>query len=254
MRPIAPSPEWYREAARLRKQLSRDRSVWHAEAWALRAGICTIVPKSGMIIPNMGTLFAHTSSGLAGALFSPVQLKVLGLLFGQPERRFQSAELIRLANSGTGAVHRQLGRLEEVGWVTATRVGNQKHYQANPECPAFDELRGLIAKTVGLVEPIRRALKLLSESISVAFIYGSMAKGKDTAESDIDLMIVSASLGLADLYTVLENVESMLGRSVNPNIMTPAEWKKRRHVPDSFVARVASQPRLFVVGGEHDLG
>ena len=253
MCPIAPSPEWCREAARLRKQLSRDRSVWHAEAWALRAGICTIVPKLGMIIPNMGTIFAHTSSGLAGALFSPVQLKVLGLLFGQPERRFQSAELIRLANSGTGAVHRQLGRLEEVGWVTATRVGNQKHYQANPECPAFDELRGLIVKTVGLVEPIRRALEPLSDRISAAFVYGSIAKGEAHAESDIDLLIVSATLGLADLYDHLQEAESTLGRTVNPNIMTATEWKRKRQVPDSFVARVASQPKLFVVGDAHDL-
>jgi len=181
----------------------------------------TSVPKSGMILPNMGTISGHVSSGLAGALFSPVQQKVLGLLFGQPGRRFQSAELIRLAGSGTGAVHRQLRRLEAAGWVTVTRIGNQKHYQANEACPAFEELRGLIAKTVGLVEPIRAALEPMSEDISVAFIYGSIA--------------------------------TALGRTVNPNIMTPEEWKKRRQVPDSFAARIASQPHLFVLGGESDL-
>ncbi len=205
-----------------------------------------------MILPNMGMISEHASSGLAGALFSPVQLKVLGLLFGQPGRRFQSAELIRLVGSGTGAVHRQLRRLEEAGWVTVSRIGNQKHYQANQTCPAFDELRGLIAKTVGLVEPIRRALEPLSESISVAFIYGSIAKGEARAESDIDLMIVSATLGLADLYEVLQGAESALGRPVNPNIMTPEEWKKRLQVPDSFAARIASQPHMFVLGGERD--
>lgn len=206
-----------------------------------------------MLLPNMGTISEHASSGLAGALFSPVQQKVLGLLFGQPGRRFQSAELIRLANSGTGAVHRQLRRLEDAGWVTVSRIGNQKHYQANEACPAFDELRGLIAKTVGLVQPIRAALEPLSEDISVAFIYGSIAKGEAHAESDIDLLIVSATLGLADLYEHLQEAESTLGRSVSPNIMTPAEWRKRRQVPDSFAERVASQPHLFVVGGENEL-
>jgi len=206
-----------------------------------------------MIIPNMGTISEHASSGLAGALFSPVQQTVLGLLFGQPGRRFQSAELIRLADSGTGAVHRQLRRLETAGWVTASRVGNQKHYQANEACPAFDELRGLIAKTVGLVEPIRAVLEPLSEDISVAFIYGSIAKGEERAESDIDLLILSETLGLADVYPALRPVESALGRSVNPNIMTPEEWKKRRQVPDSFAGRIASQPHLFVLGGESDL-
>ena len=121
-------------------------------------GDFTVVPISGIIITNMGMKARPTHSGLAEALFSPVQMKVLGLLFGQPERVFQSAELIRLADSGTGAVHRQLRRLEDAGWVSISRVGNQKHYQANQACPAFHELRGLIVKTVGLVEPLRKAL------------------------------------------------------------------------------------------------
>lgn len=206
-----------------------------------------------MLIPNMGISSDRATSSLAGALFSRVQLKVLDMLFGQSERTFQSAEIIRLADSGTGAVHRQLHRLADAGWVTVTPVGNQKHYQANSACPAFDELRGLIVKTVGLVEPIRKALEPLSDRITAAFIYGSMAKGEAHADSDIDLLVVSATLGLADLYTVLEEVESTLGRSVNPNIMTPAEWRKKRQVPDSFAERVALQPHLFVVGGEHEL-
>lgn len=96
--------------------------------------------------------------GLADALFTRVQQRVLGLLFGQPERRFQSAELIRLADSGTGAAHRQLARLADAGLVTVTRTGNQKHYQAREDSPVFAELHGLVVKTVGLVGPIRRAL------------------------------------------------------------------------------------------------
>ncbi len=201
----------------------------------------------------MGTILKQGSHSLAGALFSPVQMKVLGLLFGQPERTFQSAELIRLADSGTGAVHRQLGKLEAAGWITASRVGNQKHYQANQACPAFDELSGLIVKTVGLVGPIRKALEPLSDRISVAFVYGSIAKGEAHADSDIDLLIVSDILGLADIYDHLQQAESALGRTVNPNLMTAQEWQQKLQVPDSFVARVASQPKLFVMGDEHDL-
>ncbi|MBN1857853.1 nucleotidyltransferase domain-containing protein [Candidatus Bipolaricaulota bacterium] len=212
------------------------------------------VPVSGMILPNMGSTTTAASLGLAEALFSPVQRKVLGLLFGQPERVFQSAELIRLAASGTGAVHRQLRRLEDAGWVSVSRVGNQKHYRANRDCPAFDELRGLIVKTVGLVEPIRQALEALSSKISVAFVYGSIAKGEARAESDVDLLIVSATLGLADVYERLQDAETTLGRTVNPNILTLEEWKKKRQVPDSFVARIASQPKLFVLGDAHELG
>src|SRR5438105_9537546 len=96
--------------------------------------------------------------GLADALFSPVQQRVLALLYGQPQRRFQSAELIRLAKGGTGGVHRVLTRLANAGLVTVTPAGNQKFYQANRESPVFAELHGLVVKTVGLAAPLRKAL------------------------------------------------------------------------------------------------
>jgi predicted nucleotidyltransferase len=206
-----------------------------------------------MIIPVMGTTDKPVTVGLAGALFSPVQQRVLGLLFGQPSRRFQSAELIRLAQGGTGAVHRQLARLEESGWVAVTRVGNQKHYQANAECPAFAELQGLIAKTVGLVEPLRRALEPLAGEMQAAFVYGSVAKGTDKASSDIDLLVVSDQLAYPDLFTALQTAEGALGRSISPNVMSPREWRAKRREKGSFAARVAAQPRLFVIGSDDDL-
>ena len=206
-----------------------------------------------MIIPDMGTKSKQESPGLAGALFSPVQRRVLGLLFGQPGRRYQSAELIRLAESGTGAVHRQLKRLETAGWITAIRVGNQKHYQANAECPAFEELRSLIAKTVGLVEPLRRALAPLASGIVVAFVFGSIAKGSDVAGSDIDLMVVADDVDYPEIYAALQAAEAQIKRTVNPNVLTARDWRERRMQNNSFVARIAAQPRLFVIGAEDDL-
>jgi hypothetical protein len=157
------------------------------------------VPISGMIIPDMGTKGVHTPAppaptALADVLFTPVQQRVLGLLFGQPQRRFQSAELIRLAGSGTGSVHRLLTRLEAVGLVTTQKVGNQKHYQANAESPVFAELAGLMRKTVGLVQPLQAALAPLAGKITVAFVYGSVARGTDRADSDIDLMVIADAL------------------------------------------------------------
>lgn len=206
-----------------------------------------------MIVPDMGSLATERSTGLADALFSPVQRRVLGLLFGQPDRRFQSAEIIRLADSGIGAVHRQLSRLAEAGWVNVFRSGNQKHYQANRDCPAFSELHGLVIKTVGAVEPVRQALAPLRKDIRAAFIYGSVAKGSDTARSDVDLMVVSDRLAYPDLFEALQSAEAALARPVNPNVMSFAKWRAQRAEKDSFVARVAAQPRLFVIGSDDDL-
>ncbi|MDE2263387.1 MAG: nucleotidyltransferase domain-containing protein, partial [Gammaproteobacteria bacterium] len=152
------------------------------------------MPNLGIFIPNMGTVRNRQPAGLAAALFTPVQARVLGLVFGQPDRQFQSAELIRLAEGGTGAVHRQLTRLADAGLVIVTHRGNQKYYQANAESPVYVELHGLVVKSVGLVEPLRRALARHASKIQAAFIFGSVAKGTDRATSDIDLFILSDSL------------------------------------------------------------
>lgn len=204
-----------------------------------------------MILPNMGTKPA--SAGLADALFSPVQQRVLGLLFGQPQRRFQSAELIRLAGSGTGATHRMLTRLADAGLVTVTRSGNHKHYQANRASPVFPELHGLIVKTVGLVEPLREALTPKAGEIHAAFVYGSVAKGTDKAGSDIDLMIISDELSYSDVYEALQSAEAVLARPVNPNVISRSAWHAKRAEAGSFAARIARDPRLFVIGSDDDL-
>jgi predicted nucleotidyltransferase len=206
-----------------------------------------------MIIPNMGTKRTTAPAALADTLFSPVQKRVLGLLFGQPKRRFQSGELIRLAGSGTGAAHRVLTRLANAGLVTVTRAGNQKHYQANRSSPVFNELHSLIVKTVGLVEPLREALKPKAEAIHAAFVYGSVAKGTDKAGSDIDIMIISDKLTYPDLFDALTRAEAALARPVNPNVMTRKEWRAKRAEHDSFAARIAASPRLFLIGSDDDL-
>ncbi len=216
-----------------------------------------IVPKLGMILPKMGRKKNDRSeaapSRLAGALFTPVQQRVLGLLFGQPARRFQSAELIRLAGSGTGATHRVLKRWAESGLVRVSTQGNQKYYQANAESPVFEELAALVRKTVGLIGPLREALAHLADRIQAAFVYGSVASGEDQAGSDIDLMVISEELDYQTVFEAVQQAEQRLGRSVNPNMMTLAEWQRRREQRDSFAARLEQKPKLFVLGSEDDI-
>jgi predicted nucleotidyltransferase len=192
-------------------------------------------------------------SGLAAALFSPVLRRVLGLVFGQPDRAFQSAELIRLAGSGTGATHRVLTRLAACGLVTVTRSGNQKHYRANRSSPIFEELHRLIVKTVGVVEPLRLALQGRAQEMRAAFVFGSIAKGTDRAGSDVDLLVVSDRLDHAELFELLQPAEATLARRVNPTVMTIEEWRARNSDPTSFVARVTAGPRLFLIGTADDL-
>ena len=208
-----------------------------------------------MIVPEMGITHEHQDdqpTGLADALFTPVQQRVLGLLFGQPDRRFQGAELIRLAKAGTGAPHRLLQRLASCGLVRVDAVGRQKFYQANPAAPIHNELVALVRKTVGLRQPLREALMPFADDIELAFVFGSVAAGQDGADSDIDLMVVAHSLDYATLFNALQSAEQALDRPVNPNIVAPAEWARKRRQKDGFIARVAARPRLLVIGEDDD--
>jgi predicted nucleotidyltransferase len=193
------------------------------------------------------------SAGLADALFAKVQQRVLGVLFGNARRSFYANEVIALARSGTGAVQRELRRLEASGLVTVTRVGKQKHYQANPGSPVFEELRALVLKTVGLADVLRAALAPASLNIRAAFVYGSIAKGEDTSASDINLMVISDRLTHADLFAALEQASAQLGRKIAPTIYSPKELSRRVKQENTFVTRVLAQPKLWLIGDERDL-
>jgi predicted nucleotidyltransferase len=209
-------------------------------------------------MPEMGTKkiapTSATGTSLADALFTGTQQRVLGLLFGQPDRSFYANEVIALANAGSGAVQRELARLAQSGLVTTRPVGNQKHYQANPDSPIYAELCGIARKTVGLAEPLRAALLPLVPRIRAAFVFGSVAKRTDTGSSDIDLMVVSDGLSYADLFPVLEPLAAQLGRVVNPTILTGSELARRVEQRESFITRVLAQPKVWLVGGQDALG
>jgi predicted nucleotidyltransferase len=213
----------------------------------------------GIKMPNMGmkekpaVYNVREGTSLADALFSNIQQRVLAYLFGQPERSFFATELIKLAGGGSGAVQRELARLEDSGLVIVSRVGTQKHYQANPQSPIFSELCGIAQKTVGLAEPLRNALKPLAKRIVAAFVYGSVARKQDTAASDIDLMVISGKLTYADLFTALEEVSARLGRQVHVTVYSPQELAKRVKQDNSFVTRVLAQPKIWLIGDESDV-
>jgi predicted nucleotidyltransferase len=193
------------------------------------------------------------SLNLSSALFSKVQQRVLGLIFAHPDRSFYTSEIIRTVNSGTGAVERELSRLQRSGLVSVEHIGNQKHYRANRHSSIFEELQGLILKTVALKEPLKEALEPYADKIKTAFIYGSVAKGIDTAQSDIDLMVIGDDLNYSDLYTTLQQAEDRLLRKINPTFLSTHDWRHRSSQEGSFARRLGAGRKMFVIGSEHDL-
>jgi predicted nucleotidyltransferase len=185
---------------------------------------------------------------LSDALFIATQQKVLGLLFGKPERSFYTNEIARWAQVGKGSLTRELDRLQQAGVLTTSRLGNQIHYQANPGCPIYAELLGITRKTFGIAEPLRDALQPFSEQLTWAFVYGSIAKDQANASSDIDLMLIGDRLNYSDVMERLLPLEEQLGRTLNPTLYTPQDWSAKLTAENSFVVRVAQQEKINLMG------
>ena len=195
----------------------------------------------------------NSRESLSSALFSKVRQRVLALIFGQPDSSFYTSEIVRSVRSGTGAVERELARLERSGLVDVERVGNQKHYRANRKSPIFDELYSLVLKTVGLTEPLKRALEPYTDRVKVAFVYGSVAKKTDTARSDVDLMVLGEDLAYSDVFASLQEAERILKRPINPTLLSVADWRRKVDQKNLFVRNVLGQPKIFIFGSEENL-
>lgn len=194
----------------------------------------------------------RVSSALADALFTSSQQKVLALLFGQPDREFFVVELIQLAGCGRGAVQREIVRLAESGLASVSKAGNRKYYRANPESPLFEEICSIVRKTVGVEASIRNALAPLVDRLVLAMLFGSVARGDETATSDIDLLLVSDELTLEAVYHTLSAAEELLGRRINPTLFTLDEFRLRKEDRSGFVAQVLAKPHSILVGNPDD--
>jgi predicted nucleotidyltransferase len=186
------------------------------------------------------------SSSLGNVLFTKTHQRVLGLLFGRPEQSFYLNQIMDLSKIGRGKIKRELERMEAAGIVLKKKIGNQSHYQANPECPIYRELSAIVRKTFGVADVIKSALESVSDKVMLAFIFGSIAKAEDTAESDVDLLVVSNEPAYAEVMELLLEAEHSLGRPVNPTLYSLTELEARIWQDNAFVSRVLKQPKIWI--------
>ncbi len=193
------------------------------------------------------------SSGLAETLFSDYRRRVLSLLLLRPDEHFHVREISRLTAVPAGSLHRELKLLADAGLLVRHPAGNQVRYQANRDCPIFNELAGIFRKTSGLADIIRSALLPLSDAVKAAFVFGSVAKGEERVASDVDVCVVG-SVSFTDVVMALADMRQQLGREINPVVMSYEQFISKLNAGEQFVSRIISEPKLFLIGDEHDLG
>jgi DNA-binding transcriptional ArsR family regulator len=192
------------------------------------------------------------SNSLAQILSSNVKAEVFRLLFGLDGQPLHVRELERRSGLAIGTVRQELDRLTKLGLIAARTDGNRRYYAAREDHPLYPEIRGLVLKTSGLADVLRRALEK-EKRINVAFIFGSLAQSREQAHSDIDLLVVG-DIGLRDVTKLLSGIADKVGREINPKVFTSQEFRRRKRSDDHFLNRVLADPRIFVIGNEHELG
>lgn len=190
---------------------------------------------------------------MADVLFTDYRRRVLGLLLLHPDTHLHVREISRLTGTHAGTLTRELGKLSDAGILSKRRVGNQLHYAANRDSPIFDDLANLLRKTSGLVDVLADALLPFAAHIAVAFVFGSVAGGKPHAGSDIDLLIVG-DVDFAQIVAALHPAEASLRREINAKVYRVDEWRTLVAEGGAFVRDVLAKPKLFVVGGDSELG
>lgn len=189
---------------------------------------------------------------LAETLFGAYRRHALGLLLLHPDKSYYVRELARLTNVPPGSLHRELRLLAETGLLIRQPVGNQVRYQANPDCPVFEELAGFFRKTTGLADVLRDALLPIKEHVETAFVFGSVARGEEDEDSDVDVFVLGET-AFSDVVRVLAPTRERIGREVNSVVMSPAIFKDKFRQRDPFLQRIVEDPKIFLIGAADDL-
>lgn len=188
----------------------------------------------------------------ATVLFGSTRRRVLAWLLGHADQAYYLRELARHIGGAVGAVQRELELLTACGLVRREVRGKQVYFQANHDAAIFPELRGLFAKTSGLVDILREALIPLADRVDAAFVFGSAARGELHAASDIDLMVIGET-SFGDVIAVIQGAEKRLGRDVNPTVYSVDEFRGKLEAKHHFLATVLAEPKLFVLSDDDGL-
>jgi predicted nucleotidyltransferase len=190
---------------------------------------------------------------LLDLLFGTYRQRALTQLLLHPGSSYHVRELARLTGTTPGTLHKELARLAASGLLLREQQGNQVRYRANLDHPVFPDLAGLFRKTSGAVSVLAEALQSLAPPPQLALVFGSLARGEENANSDVDLLVIGdATFG--DTIKALYPAQEQLQREINPVIYTAAEFNRRAGAGEPFVSNLLANPVLFIIGTQHDLG
>ena len=209
-----------------------------------------IVPKRGTIVPEMST--APYKEDISQTLFGKTRRAVLSLLYSHVDEAFYLRQIVRVAGVGLGAVQRELKLLSDAEIIQRIVRGRQVYYQANPQCPVFEELKALVIKTVGIAAIVQAALAPLADRIRIAGIYGSIARSEEHRGSDVDLLVVG-KVTFAEIVSALDQAQKTINREINPTVYPVDEFQSKLSAGHHFLSTIVEKPMFFLFGDKREL-
>jgi predicted nucleotidyltransferase len=182
---------------------------------------------------------------------SRIRRELLALFYTNPGQKYYLRELGRLLECSVGSLRRELLKFQEDGLFLTERRGNLVFYSLNTGHPLYGEMKGIVAKTVGVVGSLKQALKLVPR-VQVAFIYGSFASNRENPASDIDVFILGDA-SLMELSKVFRDVQKRLMREINPTLYARGEYLKRKAEGGGFIKEILTKPKIMLIGTMDDL-
>ncbi len=189
---------------------------------------------------------------LDAVLLGKTRSAVLREMFLNPDQRLSFNELVRRTKTGDGAVAREVKLLLDAGLLIEQREGNQRFLAARKDSPVFPELKAFLGKTSGIPAVVREALAALEDKIEVAFIFGSVAQGRERADSDLDLFVIGTA-GYSVVTEHLYPIEQRLGRRVQILYFDPSFPEDRGSLQKSSMQAILTSQKVFVLGDESRL-
>jgi predicted nucleotidyltransferase len=179
-------------------------------------------------------------------LRSNLRRRLLVFYFTNPTARLHLRDLAERLEIDPSNLSKELVRLEDAGLFRSDVSGRQKYFQLNRKYALFDEVRGIVTKTIGSTPLIAQTFKKI-DGLKQAYLYGSFARNQEDVSSDIDILLIGSPEEEV-LAEAVQELERRLGREINYTILTPREFETRRARKDAFLENVWQNKKVALLG------
>ncbi len=176
--------------------------------------------------------------------------EIIKLFFKNPDKEYYFREIAKNLNKEPSHYQKYLDNLVEDNILLDERRGNMRFFRLNKEHPLYEEIKSIVSKTIGLENELKELVDKL-DSVDCAFIFGSMAKGTENSNSDVDLMLIG-DINQDALTTAISSVEGKIAREINYHIYSNQEIVRKIKEKDSFISNIFLSPIIKLKGNPYD--